>query len=91
MLHYLAKLTGGSIELVEDHDKQILGDSKADLRVTLTVVDAAFYQKLVLGGSVGAGESYIDGHWRCDNLTKLVQILPVITSCLMNLSPDGPG
>ncbi len=74
MLHYLAKLTGGSIELVEDHDKQILGDSKADLRVTLTVVDAAFYQKLVLGGSVGAGESYIEGHWRCDNLTKLVQI-----------------
>jgi len=74
MLDYLAKLKRGCIELVEDHDKQLLGDSKADLRVTLTVVDPAFYQKLVLGGSVGAGESYIDGHWRCDNLTALVQI-----------------
>lgn len=74
MLQYMARLVNGCIELVEDHDKQLLGDAKADLRVTLTVVDAAFYQKLVLGGSVGAGESYIEGHWRCDNLTKLVQI-----------------
>ncbi|MBU2224232.1 MAG: class I SAM-dependent methyltransferase, partial [Gammaproteobacteria bacterium] len=74
MLAYLAKLQQGCIELVEDHDRQLLGDSKAQLRVTLTVVDAAFYQKLVLGGSVGAGESYIDGHWRTDNLTGLVQI-----------------
>ena len=74
MLDYLTKLQHGCIELIEDHDKQLLGDSKSALRVTLTVVDAAFYQKLVLGGSVGAGESYIDGHWRSDNLTGLVQI-----------------
>lgn len=74
MLGYLAKLQQGCIELVEDHDKQLLGDPQADLRVTLTIVDPAFYQKLVLGGSVGAGESYIEGHWRTDNLTALVQI-----------------
>lgn len=74
MLGYLAKLQHGCIELVEDHDKQLLGDPHADLRITLTVVDPAFYQKLVLGGSVGAGESYIEGHWRTDNLTALVQI-----------------
>lgn len=74
MLSYLAKLQQGCIELIEDHDKQLLGDPQADLRVTLTVVDPAFYQKLVLGGSVGAGESYIEGHWRTDNLTALVQI-----------------
>lgn len=74
MLSYLAKLQQGCIELVEDHDKQLLGDPQADLRVTLTIVDPAFYQKLVLGGSVGAGESYIEGHWRTDNLTALVQI-----------------
>ncbi|HCU66787.1 MAG TPA: SAM-dependent methyltransferase [Rheinheimera sp.] len=74
MLSYLASLQQGCIELVEGHDKQLLGDPQADLRVTLTVVDPAFYQKLVLGGSVGAGESYIEGHWRTDNLTALVQI-----------------
>lgn len=74
MLGYLAKIQQGCIELVEDHDKQLLGDPQADLRVTLTIVDPAFYQKLVLGGSVGAGESYIEGHWRTDNLTALVQI-----------------
>lgn len=74
MLSYLAKLQQGCIELVEDHDKQLLGDPQADLRVTLTIVDPAFYQKLVLGGSVGAGESYIEGHWRTDNLTALVRI-----------------
>ncbi len=73
-LDFLAKLRHGVIELVEDGHKQFFGDEQADLKVTLTVVDAGFYQKMVLGGSVGAGEAYIDGLWRCDNLTALIQI-----------------
>ena len=85
MLGYLGKLQQGCIELVEDHDQQLLGDPQADLRVTLTVVDPAFYQKLVLGGSVGAGEAYIEGYWRCDNLTALVQIFARNNSLLDQL------
>jgi cyclopropane-fatty-acyl-phospholipid synthase len=74
VLNFFGKLQHGVIELVEDGEKQLFGDSHADLRVSLTVVDAQFYQKMVFGGSVGAGEAFIDGMWRCDNLTMLIQI-----------------
>lgn len=74
VLNFLGRLRHGAIELVEDGEKQLFGDPQADLRVSLTVVDVQFYQKMVFGGSVGAGEAFIDGMWRCDQLTALIQI-----------------
>ena len=50
------------------------GDRHADLRVSLRVHDARFYRSIALGGSMGAGESYIDGAWSCSDLTALVQL-----------------
>ena len=43
--------------------------------VTVTIDDPAFYRAVATQGSVGAGESYIRGHWRCDDLVALVQLL----------------
>jgi cyclopropane-fatty-acyl-phospholipid synthase len=74
VINFLSRLRHGAIELVEDGEKQLFGDAHADLRVSLTVIDAQFYQKMVFGGSVGAGEAFIDGLWRCDQLTALIQI-----------------
>ena len=74
ILNFLGRLRHGAIELIEDGEKQLFGDIHADLQVSLTVVDVQFYQKMVFGGSVGAGEAFIEGYWRCDNLTALVQI-----------------
>ncbi len=33
--------------------------------VRLEVLDPAFYRLVAAGGSVGAGEAYMDGRWRC--------------------------
>ncbi len=74
LIQHLQRLQHGSIVLVEGHEKQTLGAAHADLQVQLTVTDNRFYQKVVLGGSVGAGEAYIDGFWRCDDLTALIRI-----------------
>jgi cyclopropane-fatty-acyl-phospholipid synthase len=73
-LNFLSQLRHGSITVLEAGEAQHFGDVDAELHVTLTVTDPAFYQKLVLAGSVGGGEAYIHGFWRCDNLTALVQI-----------------
>ncbi len=73
-LNFLSQLRHGGITLVEAGTEHQFGEAEAELQVTLTVVDPTFYQKLVLAGSVGGGEAYIHGHWRCDNLTALVQI-----------------
>lgn len=73
-LNFLSQLRHGSITLIEAGEAQQFGDADAELNTTITVTDPAFYQKLVLAGSVGGGEAYIHGFWRCDNLTALVQI-----------------
>ncbi|GGW68054.1 SAM-dependent methyltransferase [Alishewanella tabrizica] len=73
-LNFLSQLQHGAITVSEAGVEQHFGDKTADLKTTITVIDPAFYQKLVLAGSVGGGEAYIHGFWRCDNLTALVQI-----------------
>lgn len=45
------------------------------LRVSLTIIDPRFYRLLAANGSVGAGEAYIDGMWRCDDLVALIRIM----------------
>jgi cyclopropane-fatty-acyl-phospholipid synthase len=49
--------------------------ARCGLAVTITVRDPEFFSMAAYGGAVGAGESYIQGHWRCDDLTALVRIM----------------
>jgi len=39
------------------------------------VNDPAFYGKIAFGGCVGAGESFMMGHWRADSLTNVVRLM----------------
>ncbi|WP_447936973.1 class I SAM-dependent methyltransferase [Thermomonas fusca] len=48
------------------------GDGPA---VVLDVLDPGFYRALAGNGSVGAGDAYMDGQWRCSDLVALVQLL----------------
>ncbi len=45
------------------------------LSAMITVTDNRFYRSIVLGGSIGAAESYMAGYWQCDNLTNLIRIM----------------
>ena len=46
-----------------------------DLHIHMRVFDPGFYRAVARNGSVGAGESYMDGEWRCDNLVGMIQLL----------------
>ena len=50
-------------------------DGEPRFRCGIEVTDPAFYRKVALGGSVGAGEAYFDGDWCSDNLTEVVRML----------------
>jgi cyclopropane-fatty-acyl-phospholipid synthase len=65
---------GGSITLVDGDTTTVLGDTSADLQVTVHVHDDRFYRAVACGGSMGAGESFRDGYWTCDDLTAMIQI-----------------
>jgi cyclopropane-fatty-acyl-phospholipid synthase len=70
----LSRLDGGRITLVDGDSRSEFGDPSSDLRVTVQVRDNRFYRAVALGGSMGAGESYCQGYWTCDNLTTLIRI-----------------
>jgi cyclopropane-fatty-acyl-phospholipid synthase len=79
LLGRLAQLRDGEIRLQDGGTVQRFGarTARCGLAVTLTVRNQEFYSQAAFGGTVGAGESYINGHWRCDDLTALVRIMVV--------------
>jgi len=78
VLERLAALPAGSLEIYE-HGHRVPGpapasDTETEAPVRLDVLDPDFYRRVALGGSIGAGESYMEGQWEADNLTRLIQI-----------------
>ncbi len=75
LLAQLGQLRHGRLLLTDDGESFDFGDATADLQIHMEILDPAFYRAVATHGSVGAGESYMDGQWRCDNLVGLVQLL----------------
>ncbi len=72
-----AKLAGikqGSILLIENGERHVFGNASEGIQVTIHVNDPSFYRAIALGGSLGAAESYLEGHWQCDDLTRLFRL-----------------
>jgi cyclopropane-fatty-acyl-phospholipid synthase len=90
LLSRLAGLQHGRIAFEDTQGRHEFGELTecCPLSVQITVLDPAFYTEVVFGGTVGAGESYMDGRWNCDRLTDLVRIL-VINRELMNGMEKG--
>ena len=75
LLGQLSRLRHGGLLLADDVEQRHFGDATADLQIRMDILDPAFYRAVATHGSVGAGEAYMDGQWRCDNLVGLVQLL----------------
>ncbi|HIV71840.1 MAG TPA: cyclopropane-fatty-acyl-phospholipid synthase family protein [Candidatus Aquabacterium excrementipullorum] len=75
LLARMAKLRHGRVLLSDPQGHVELGEPGAPLCIHLVVRDPAFYRAVAAQGSVGAGEAYINGHWHCDDLVGLVQLL----------------
>ena len=77
VLDKLRDLQHGEITLVEAGSSQTFGraDASFPLAVTLTVNSPVFFSDVAFGGSVGAGESYIQGYWESSDLVALARIL----------------
>ena len=73
----LSGLRQGQLRIVDGQGCVLLGtaDGPDPIHATLTIHDPDFYRQVALGGSVGAGESYMDGQWSSDDLVALVRLL----------------
>src|SRR5690349_16574482 len=76
LLAQLAKLESGSLRIVEPGGDHRFGKRTpdCDLAATVHVENPQFFADVAFGGTVGAGEAYIRGIWKCDDLTGLVRI-----------------
>ncbi|MFT7558339.1 MAG: cyclopropane-fatty-acyl-phospholipid synthase [Flavobacteriales bacterium] len=70
----LEQLSDTHIHLSDGGFDYHFGDSNADVRAKITVVDRKVYQRVLLGGSIGAAEAYVEGLWYADNMTNVVRI-----------------
>lgn len=77
LLKRLALLRDGAL-IIQDGEETLRFGARTErcgLAATITVKHPDFWSLSAFGGTVGAGESYIHGHWRCDDLTALVRIM----------------
>ncbi len=68
----LSRTRGGEIEIVENGRSRVYG-APSDLRATVRINDPAAWRG-PLNGSIGLGETYVDGLWDTDDLVTLIRI-----------------
>ncbi len=73
----LNKLEKGRLIIREGRQEYSFGEqvSENEFTVTITVNSPRFYGDLAYGGSIGAGEAWMQGYWDCDNLVNLVRLM----------------
>ncbi len=77
VLSRLRKLEIGHIVVSDSEEQVSFGAATADFPTTVAirVLDPGFYADIAFGGSIGAGEAYINGRWACDDLSEMLRIM----------------
>ncbi|RMA82452.1 SAM-dependent methyltransferase [Umboniibacter marinipuniceus] len=71
----LNQLAGAHLTLCDRGNTRCFGEESATLKATINVNHPRFYTDLVLGGTIGAGESYMAGDWETPDLTAVIQVM----------------
>jgi cyclopropane-fatty-acyl-phospholipid synthase len=91
LLARLREFSRGELRLVEAGGvEQVFGRRRPDCNVacTLFIDHPQVFADVAFGGTVGAGEAYVRGLWRCDDLTALVRLF-VANREIMNRLDSG--
>ncbi len=73
----IAALPQGRLVIEDAEGTWRFGSASAreELVAHVQVTDSAFYHELASGGSVGAAESWVRGHWKTPDLLKVMQLM----------------
>jgi cyclopropane-fatty-acyl-phospholipid synthase len=77
VLRQLQRLQTGRLTLLENGTELNFGETGTEpaLAARINVIDPRFFSELAFGGSIGAGEAWLQGFWQCDDLVALVRLL----------------
>ncbi|MDV7104906.1 cyclopropane-fatty-acyl-phospholipid synthase family protein [Vibrio sp. TH_r3] len=73
----LSKLEQSAIEVIEGDQHFVFGDRNSALSAQIVLHDSSFFKDVVLNGSIGAAEAYIDGKWTSPDLTRVIQVMAI--------------
>lgn len=85
----LRALQFGQVVIIEGKVRWIFGTDET-LAAHITVRDSSFYRQVAFGGSIGAGNAYIDHLWDVDDLVALSRIM-VLNMDLLDRMERGLG
>ncbi|MGB3224867.1 MAG: cyclopropane-fatty-acyl-phospholipid synthase family protein, partial [Desulforhopalus sp.] len=71
----LTGLRHGRLVLHDSGESIAFGNRESELVAHVYIHSQAIYPKVLLGGSIGAGEGYVEKLWDADDLTALVRIM----------------
>lgn len=77
VLRWLSGIQKGSLVITDQSGVHAFGSQEGQdvIRVQIQVKDMQFYKKILLQGVLGAAESYMDGDWETDDLTRLIELM----------------
>jgi cyclopropane-fatty-acyl-phospholipid synthase len=93
LISKLVALKYGRLEIVDQNGVVgIFGstDAPTEHRARIKINHPRAFTRIVLGGSIGTGESYMDGDWETDQLPEMVRIL-VLNRDVLNSLDGGVG
>ncbi|MCE3253180.1 MAG: SAM-dependent methyltransferase [Cellvibrio sp.] len=72
----LRTLKEGCLRIHEQGELYYFGQSpdQSDLVADIYIQDPQFYADVAFGGSIGAGEAYMEGYWSTPNLTQVTRL-----------------
>ena len=73
VIRMLKQMKRGYMEIVLPGGELIgIGDPASDHKARMRIIDPAFFSKCIRYGDVGFGESYVDGDWETDSITRVI-------------------
>jgi cyclopropane-fatty-acyl-phospholipid synthase len=85
------ELRFGELTVVDKLGTQVFGGRLSGPKARVHIHHPAAWTAIALGGSLGAGESYMDGLWSADDLVATVQIMIRASTRLSDLDGSGLG
>ena len=81
----------GKLILQDKDETLVFGDINSELTCQITINKTDAYRRIIRGGGVGVGESYMAGDWDADDLTKVIRIFLINRAALEHLrSSEAP-
>jgi len=84
-IKFLEKISVGKLILKDKDESLVFGDEGSELSCEITINRSDAYRRIIRGGGVGVGESYMEGDWDADDLTKVVRIFLINRAALEHL------